>query len=645
MRRSSAPPLRRLTTKVVATPVTDTTLANILTRYWGYGTFRPLQQEAIAANLDNRDSLVVLPTGGGKSLCYQLPMLVDERRGSLGLVVSPLLSLMKDQVDGLVASGIPAAALNSGQSIDERDTVLAGLDAGEYRLLYVTPERLAGEGGPAFQARLQRWNVAFVAVDEAHCISQWGHEFRPEYRQLSTVKAALPAASWHAFTATATERVRDDIVSQLDLCNSARLVGSFDRQNLVYRVVPRVGLKAQVRQVIERHSDEAGIIYCLSRREVEKIAEWLDGLGYRALPYHAGLPDDVRRSHQEQFLDERVDIMVATVAFGMGIDRSNVRFVMHAGAPRSLEHYQQESGRAGRDGLDAECVLVYSPADFAKWRQMLDSSGELSQSARTLLWDMERYAGGTRCRHRMLVEYFGQRYEGTSCNACDWCLHELEPVADATPLAQKILSAVARLHQRWGAGHVVDVLRGRETERVIARKHDQLSTFGLLSDVSGAELRGYLDQLTAQGFLAQTVDQYPVLHLTDDGLALLRAERTPVLFRQPRPVRRRAPKRTGASAGVGASFWEGVDTGLFEALRACRLEIARARGVPPYVVFHDNTLRDLARHSPSTPEGLLGIHGIGTRKAQDLGPTVLEVIRKYCAGRGLVLDATSESRT
>ena len=622
-------------------------LTDILTRYWGYETFRPLQRDAIRANLADRDSLVVLPTGGGKSLCFQLPTLVEERSGSLGLVVSPLLSLMKDQVDGLVASGIPAAALNSTLSMDEREAVLEGLDAGQYRLLYVTPERLAGDGSEAFQVRLERWNVAFVAVDEAHCISQWGHEFRPEYRQLGRVKSALPATAWHAFTATATERVRDDIVSQLALQDPVRLVGSFDRPNLAYRVVPRVGLKDQILRVVERHPHEAGIIYCISRREVESIAAWLDALGHRALPYHAGLPDDVRKAHQEQFLEERVDIMVATVAFGMGIDRSNVRFVMHAGAPRSLEHYQQESGRAGREGLDAECVLAYSPADFAKWRQMLESSGELSQSARSLLRDMERYAGGTRCRHRMLVEHFGQRHEGTSCDACDWCLHELEPVDDAATLAQKILSAVARLRQRWGVGHVIDVLRGRETERITARKHDQLSTFGLLSETPLAELRGYVDQLTAQGFLMQTGDQYPVLRLTDDGLAALRAERTLMLFRQPRPVRRRDRRRggegTSASASASALSWEGVDTGLFEALRACRLEIARARGVPPYVVFHDTTLRELARRRPSTPAQLLGIHGIGTRKAEDLGPPVLEVIRDYCAGHDLALDARAEA--
>ena len=621
--------------------MTDASITEILTQYWGYRAFRPLQRDAIQANLDGRDSLVVLPTGGGKSLCFQLPALVDGPGGGrLGLVVSPLLSLMKDQVDGLVASGVAAAALNSSLTPEERQTVLRGLDDRRYSLLYVTPERLAGESSRAFHVQLQRWGVAFVAVDEAHCISQWGHEFRPEYRQLATVRGTLPDVAWHAFTATATERVRDDIVTQLALHDPVRLVGSFDRPNLVYRVVPRIGLKAQIRRVVERHPHEAGILYCVSRREVESLASWLVELGYRARPYHAGLADPTRREHQEAFLDERIDIIVATVAFGMGIDRSDVRFVMHAGAPRSVEHYQQESGRAGRDGLEAECVLAYSPADFAKWRQMLDTSGELTDSARTLLREMERYAGGTRCRHRMLIEYFGEVYGGSDCGACDWCLHELEPVDDSVTLAQKILSTVARLRQRWGVAHVVDVLRGRVTDQVSARGHDTLSTFGLLAETPIAELRGYVDQLTSQGFLVRAGDTFPTLRLTDEGLAALRAERSLVLYRQPRPVRQRDRGRRATSGGrSGAASWDGVDMGLFEALRACRLDIARGRGVPPYVVFHDNTLRELARRRPSTDRALLDVHGIGARKAEDLGETVLDVIRQYSAEHGVTLDA------
>ena len=613
----------------------DSALTHALSRYWGYTELRPLQREAIDANLAGRDSLVVLPTGGGKSLCFQMPVLLGAEGAGVGLVVSPLLSLMKDQVDGLVASGIQAAALNSSLSPEERDQVMADLDTGSCRLLYVTPERLVGEGSAAFRARLDRWGVRYVAIDEAHCISQWGHEFRPEFRNLGRIRDDFPHVSIHAFTATATERVQVDIVDQLGLRDPARLVGSFDRPNLRYRVVPRLGLKDQILQVVERHSDEAGIVYCTSRREVDRLSAWLCDLGHRALPYHAGLGDGVRRENQEAFLDERVNIMVATVAFGMGIDRSNVRFVVHAGAPRSLENYQQESGRAGRDGLEAECVLVYSGADFLKWRRMLEASGELSESARTLLREMERYAAGTRCRHRALVEYFGQRYDRQGCDACDWCLHELERVDDddAVTLALKILSAVARLRQGWRVGHVVDVLRGRTTEQITKRRHDQLSTFGLLADVPVPELRGYVDQLTEQGFLRRTEGSYPVLQLTDGGFSALKGRAALELYRQPRPVARRR-RSTGDSAG-----WEGVDRGLFEALRACRLELARERGVPPYVVFHDNTLRAMARWRPSTPEALLDIHGIGQKKADNLGSTFLQVIRQYCGEHALGLDA------
>jgi ATP-dependent DNA helicase RecQ len=576
------------------------------------------------AVLDGRDSVVVLPTGGGKSLCFQAPALV---RPGLALVVSPLISLMKDQVDTLVGNGVPAACYNSAMGADERSAVAAGIREGRFRLLYVSPERLMGDAGESFHRLLASTTVSFVAVDEAHCISQWGHDFRPEYRQLGRLRSILPGISLHAFTATATARVRRDIATQLGLEDPIELVGSFDRPNLVYRVLARATLKRQLTEILGRHRGEAGIIYCTSRKEVDALAAWLIEEGVRAKPYHAGLSDEERHRNQDAFLDEHADVVVATVAFGMGIDRSDVRFVVHAGAPRSLEHYQQESGRAGRDGLEAECVLVYSGADFLKWRVMLERNGELTDATRGTQRDMERYAAAVSCRHKHLVEYFGERFEKAGgCDACDYCLDELEPVADAVVIARKILSCVARVDQRFGAGHVISVLRGQNVEAVTARGHDSLSTFGLLADASIPELRGYIEQLTGEGVLRQTDDGYPVLKLTAAGLDLLKdAGSRPglALARQRRPDKDRLPKRSR----VEAESWEGVDRDLFEALRGLRLTIARSRNVPPYVIFHDATLREMARLKPASVAALREIRGVGERKAAELGERFVEAIR------------------
>ena len=575
------------------------------------------------AIVGGRDSVVVLPTGGGKSLCFQAPALVLD---GLAVVVSPLISLMKDQVDTLTGNGVAAALINSTQSADDRAAVLSGLREGRYRLLYVSPERLAGEGGQAFQGRLAQLNVSFIAVDEAHCISQWGHDFRPEYRQLGELRTRFPNISLHAYTATATARVRRDIATQLALREPLELVGSFDRPNLVYRVLPRANLKRQIQEVLGRHAGQAGIIYCTSRREVDALAAWLELSGVHARPYHAGLDDATRSRNQDAFLEEEIDVIVATVAFGMGIDRSDVRFVMHAGAPQSLEHYQQESGRAGRHGLDAECTLVYSTADFMKWRLLLDRNGELTDGVRKLLRDIERYAASVGCRHRHLVAYFGERYDKADCGACDFCLGEMEAARDAVEIARKVLSCVARVGQRFGAAHVASVLCGSESEQVSARGHHKLSTFGLLRDSPSAEVRGYVEQLLALGLLRQTDDAFPVIALSEAGVRLLKDPASMpglALARQRRPVKGQPQKRSR----VETEAWEGVDRELFDALRAARLEIARARGVPPYVIFHDTTLRELARVKPQTVAELRTIYGVGARKAEDLGETVLSVIR------------------
>jgi ATP-dependent DNA helicase RecQ len=642
---------------------TPATLSSVLERYWGYSSFRPLQREAMEAVLAGRDSLLVLPTGGGKSLCFQAPALIRE---GVAIVVSPLISLMKDQVDTLVANGVPAACYHSGLASDERSRVAAGIRAGRYRLLYVAPERLVGEGSEAFLSLVGAASaatpaasasqaasaatpaasasqaasaatpaasasgacpVSFIAIDEAHCISQWGHDFRPEYRQLAQLRARWPDVALHAFTATATGRVRKDIVSQLALRQPAEFVGSFDRPNLVYRVLARSNLKRQIQDILARHAGEAGIVYCQSRREVDALAAWLAETGVRAVPYHAGLDDEVRHRHQDAFLNEDADVVVATVAFGMGIDRSDVRFVIHAGAPQSLEHYQQESGRAGRDGLEAECVLLYSSADFLKWRMMLEKNGEWSEARRTLMREMERYAASVGCRHRRLVGYFGETYPPDRCEACDYCLGELEAVTDPATLARKILSTVARVEQRFGIGHVTNVLRGSEIESVTARGHQALTVFGLLKDASIDELRGYIDQMMARGLLRQTDDEFPVLKLTPEGVGLMKDPRAMpdlTLARQRKPE-----KGVQKRSRVETESWDGVDRDLFERLRGLRLRIARDRSVPPYVIFHDRTLRELARLKPTSLTAMRHVYGVGDRKVDELGEDVIGAIREH----------------
>ena len=607
----------------------------VLQRYWGFESLRPLQGSAIRAVLDRRDSVVVLPTGGGKSLCFQVPALIDGPGGAdegLALVVSPLIALMKDQVDGLVASGVPAARLDSTMSSDARQATYNGLRDGRFKLLYVSPERLMGDGGGSFQAIVARRGIRYVAIDEAHCISHWGHDFRPEYRQLGALRQAWPNVSMHAFTATATTRVREDIVRQLGLRDALVLVGSFDRPNLIYRVRPRLAREQQLETVIAAHRDEAGIVYCISRKDVDQTAATLAAAGHRAVPYHAGLSDDERSRNQDAFIDERADVVVATVAFGMGVDRSDVRFVVHAGAPKSLEHYQQEAGRAGRDGLAAECLLLYSSADFLKWRRIMEMSGELNDAGVAHLREMERYASAFKCRHKTLVEHFGQPYESDDCGACDVCLGEIERVEDPLILAQKIGSCVARVRQRFGIGHVTAVLEGKRTPQVAQQGHDALSTFGLLKDMATAEIRGYVEQLIARGFLQRTSGDYPVLELTAQGVAMLKGQvpaEDIVLCRQPKPSARSRRGASGSMGRVERESWEGVDRDLFDALRALRLEIARGRGVPPYVVFHDSTLREMARAKPRSLSALLHVPGVGARKAEDFGQQFLDAIEGH----------------
>jgi ATP-dependent DNA helicase RecQ len=597
---------------------------NIVKQVWGYDSLLPLQEEAIRAVLDRRDSVVILPTGGGKSLCYQAPAVAN---GKLAVVVSPLISLMKDQVDGLVTAGVPAAFLNSSLSPDECRRVEAGVARGRYRLLYAAPERLVL---PTCLGLLRRAGVAFFAIDEAHCISQWGHDFRPEYRQLRVLRDAFPDAPIHAFTATATPRVRTDIAHELSLRDPAILVGNFDRPNLIYRVRPRTDRLRQVAEALERHRGEAGIVYCIRRTEVDQLADALRRRGVRAVGYHAGLPDAERKRAQEAFLAEGADVVVATVAFGMGIDRSDVRFVIHAGMPKSIEHYQQEAGRAGRDGLPAECLLLYSGGDFGLWRSMLIAEGLPAPGALPKLGEMYDYCQGVVCRHRSLVEYFGQSYGSEPCGACDVCLGEVAGEDGSAALAAQILGCVIELGEGFGADYVADVLRGAQTPRIVRMRHNRLAAYGTLRQVPKAEVRGWIAQLEAAEYLARDGEEYPVLSVTARGREVLRGETTVTLVRtvsQPLRAARAAPPALPAGPGAGES-----DEELFQALRALRRAMAEERGIPPYLIFSDATLREMARQRPTTDEAFLAVKGVGQRKLHELGPRFLALIRECATG-------------
>ena len=590
-------------------------------RVWGFDRFLPLQAEAVGAILDGRDSVVVLPTGGGKSLCYQAPAAHLAR---LAIVVSPLIALMKDQVDGLGAAGVPAAYLNSSQTPPERAEVLRGLGVGRYHLLYVAPERLLMDG---FAERLARARPAFVAVDEAHCISQWGHDFRPEYRQLAVLRERFPGLAVHAYTATATPPVRADIVTELRLKDPLVLVGSFDRPNLVYRVQPRTDRLVQILATVARHRDQAGIVYCVRRADVEELTAALSRRGLRAVRYHAGLSDEERRANQDAFVNERVDIVVATVAFGMGIDRSNVRYVIHAGMPKSLEHYQQEAGRAGRDGLEAECVLLWTGGDYGVWKSVLGEPPP--PGALRKLGEMYAFCQDVSCRHRALVAYFGQSYAPASCGACDVCLGETAPSGDTAGIATKILAAAAELRGRFGGQHLADVLCGARGDRIARLGHERLAAYGGLRGEKRSQVRGWIDQLTGQGLLARAGDEYPTVAITKEGAAVLRGERAAGPLSTSRLVAP-PPIPSPSRAGAVVTSDEVSDASVFEALRTLRRAIAEERGVPPYVVFSDASLRDMARARPLTLADFRLIRGVGDWKLEAFGERFVAAVRQAC---------------
>ena len=593
----------------------------ILKTVFGYDRFRGAQAEIIDHVISGGDALVLMPTGGGKSLCYQLPALC---RDGVGVVVSPLIALMQDQVSALRQLGVRAAMLNSSLNFAEMVEVERQMRAGELDMVYVAPERLMTD---SFLTQLERCRIALFAIDEAHCVSQWGHDFRPEYLQLATLHERFPNIPRIALTATADGPTRNEIIEKLGLAEGRQFVSSFDRPNIRYRITPKgSNSKSQLLSFLKsEHPKDAGIVYRMSRNKVDETAEWLCQQGFNALPYHAGLDKNVRAKNQDRFLKEDGVIMVATIAFGMGIDKPDVRFVAHLDLPKSLEAYYQETGRAGRDGLPSDAWMIYGLQDVARLRQMVEDAEAAEAKKRLEHRKLDALLGfceTTRCRRQVVLEYFNDSCE--PCGNCDTCL---EPVAsfDGTLVAQKALSCVYRTGQIFGAGHVIDVLTGANGERVQKLGHDKLSTFGIGKDFTKEEWRSIFRQLVAAGLLKVDVEGHGSLGLTESCREVLRGEKKISLRRD--PVQKKAAGNRAARERVPLT--DPDDEELFQALRKLRLELARDQGVPPYVIFNDATLLEMARERPRTLNEMSRLTGVGKTKLETYGETFLEVVDGY----------------
>ncbi len=595
----------------------------ILQDTYGFDAFRGEQAAVIDAAMAGRDALVLMPTGAGKSVCYQIPMLA---RTGVGIVISPLIALMQDQVHALREQGVAADFLNSSLPAEEQRAVVDRLRSGRTQLLYIAPERLLQ---PRTLDELATLTIALIAIDEAHCVSQWGHDFRQDYLGLHVLTEHFPGVPRMALTATADARTREEIVTRLELNDPARFVASFDRPNIRYRVSPKLDPKRQLEHFLKGHEQEAGIVYCMSRKKVEDTARWLSESGHVALPYHAGLPADVRSEHQQRFLREDAVIMVATIAFGMGIDKPDVRFVVHLDLPKSMEAYYQETGRAGRDGMAAETLLLFGLQDVVRLRQMVDESESGEERKREERRKLDALLGWceiTTCRRRALLAYFGEQPQA-DCGNCDICLHPPETF-DATVAAQKLLSCVFRTGQRFGAAHVIDVLRGSATDKIRQHHHEELSTFGIGDELDAKGWRSVLRQLLVQGYLEADASRFGALVLTPRAKPLLRGDEQLVLRRDAvAPKSAKASSSGKRSAGSVEHTISAAEQPLWEALRNCRRELADEAGVPPYVIFHDSTLLEMLQHRPESQAEMLALNGVGQTKLERFGDAFLEVLK------------------
>lgn len=605
-------------------------LHTLLKTHFGYDQFRPLQEQIISNILEKRDTFVLMPTGGGKSLCYQLPALHFE---GTALVISPLIALMKDQVDTLRANGIAAAYLNSTLSKEETRYIEQEAREGKLKLLYIAPERLAV---PAFRDFLDELPISLLAIDEAHCISEWGHDFRPDYRNLKRLRQQLSKVPAIALTATATEKVRQDIIQQLEFERAQTFISSFNRDNLTYHVQPKANSFNNLLDLLDKYANESAIVYCFSRNDTEKVAEQLRDADYKALAYHAGLSNEERQANQDKFIKDEAHIMVATIAFGMGIDKPDIRLIVHLDLPKTLEGYYQETGRAGRDGLPSECVLFYSYGDKMKQdffiNQLVDPR-ERAKAQEKLMQVIE-FCQLQSCRRSYLLQYFGETWADDNCGNCDICLNPREQF-DATEITNKILSAIIRTGQRFGLGYVSEVLRGETTSKVRERGHDQLSVFGIVQDFSEEELKLLMNALIQKQYLIKNEGEYATYQVGDLGKRFLKEKGRITLFK---PI---VENLTNTKKKVTMKF----DQELFEKLRVLRKTLADERGVPPFVIFGDITLQQMAAYYPQSEASLSQISGVGQSKLAQFGPAFLEAITAHATQHNLTEQTIPRSRT